>query len=596
MNRLNRLKCEPIINLSKSDMLEFIQLLKQRYLSVLSQLNDESNNLKYQQRIDDLILAEAFLRKGQMLTNTPDYPCQIAVIGPTQAGKSSLVNALLNSSMATVSPLAGYTIHAQGFCNGVSLSACSGLQWYFGRFQQMQQGQLQKDRLDCYSLIENTAKSSFLPNSVLWDTPDFDSIDSANYREGVIRTVALADMVILVVSKEKYADQSVWDIMADIEVLQQPTIICLNKLSEGQEDLLIHSLQEKWRQVRKDEFPEVVPLYYQKLAGKPEWPDERLLHKLAKQVNRKRHVRLEQELLQKHWQTWMEPVLAEHSLLQDWQNLVDKVIKQGLDSYQRDYLNHPHHYETFQHALAELLNLLEIPGLAGILANTRRLLTWPVRKMMSIGKKRLHIAESSQELTLLNQIAEHVLIQIADKLLNQAELNRQSQWWKEFSILLRTQKHKILQDYAIAAQQYHLSFQDEVERTANRLFQKLEEQPTLLNSLRATRATADAAIIAIALHTGGIGMQDLVIAPAMLTVTSLLTESVLGSYMSRVEAELKQRQFAAVKQALFDDNIKVKLLELSGQLSSVSYFNISPAQLQQAESQLKEMRHGLRLL
>lgn len=577
-------------------MLEFIQLLKQRYESVLSQLSDESNKSHYQQRIDGLILAEAFLRKGQMLTTTPDHPLQIAVVGPTQAGKSSLVNALLNSSVASVSPLAGYTMHPQGFCDGVTVSACSGLQWYFGRFQQLLQSQLTKDRHDCYSLTQNTTDSTFLPDAVLWDTPDFDSIDSASYREGVIRTVALADVVILVVSKEKYADQSVWDIMADIEVMQQPTIICLNKLSEGSESLLINSLKDKWQQVRKDEFPEVVPLYYQKQTGKPEWPDARQLQRLAGQVNRKKQPRLEQELLQKHWQPWLEPVLAEHSSLKDWHGLVDQVIQQGLDSYQRDYLNHPHHYETFQLALAELLNLLEIPGLAGILANTRRILTWPIRKMMSVGRKRLHIADSSQEVTLLNQIAEHVLIQMADKLLNQAEQNRQSQWWKEFSSLLRTQRADILQDFSAAAQRYHLAFQEEVENTANQLFHKLQEQPVILNSLRATRVTADAAVIALALHTGGIGMHDLIIAPAMLTVTSLLAESAIGSYMSRVESELKQRQLTAVKQVLFTGSMKLKLLELSGQLSSVTYFNISPEQLQQAELQLIEKRHGLRLL
>ena len=577
-------------------MLEFIQLLKQRYQSVLSQLNDESNNLRFQQRIDDLILAEAFLRKGQMLNKAPDYPLQVAVVGPTQAGKSSLVNVLLNSSVAGVSPLAGYTMHPQGFCDGVPLSACNGLQWYFGRFQQMPQSQLPKDRHDCYSLTENTTNSSYLPDCVLWDTPDFDSIDSANYREGVIRTVALADMIILVVSKEKYADQSVWDIMADIEALQQPTLICLNKLSEGSEALLVNSLKAKWQQVRKDEFPHVVPLYYQKQTGQPEWPDTNRLLQLVKQVNRKKQSRLEQELLQIHWQPWLEPVLAEHSSLKDWHGLVDQVIEQGLDSYQRDYLNHPHHYETFQLALAELLNLLEIPGLAGLLANTRRVLTWPIRKMMSIGRKRLHITDSSQEITLLNQIAEHVLIQLADKLLNQAEQNRQSQWWKEFSSLLRTQRATILKDFANAAQRYHVSFQEEVESTANHLYHKLQEQPTVLNSLRATRVTADAAVIAIALHTGGIGMHDLVIAPAMLTVTSLLAESALGSYMRRVESELKQRQLAAVKQSLFNESIKEKLLELSGQLSSVTHFNISPEQLQQAELQLKEKRHGLRLL
>jgi GTPase SAR1 family protein len=577
-------------------MLEFIQLLKQRYQSVLSQLSDESNKSNYQQRIDDLILAEAFLRKGQMLNATPDHPLQIVVVGPTQAGKSSLVNVLLNSSVAGVSPLAGYTMHPQGFCDGVTLSACSGLQWYFGRFQQLQQSQLSKDRHDCYSLTQNPADSTFLPSCILWDTPDFDSIDSINYREGVIRTVALADVVILVVSKEKYADQSVWDIMADIEIMQQPTIICLNKLSEGSETLLFNSLKEKWQQVRKDEFPEVVPLYYQKQTGMPEWLDAQQLQRLARQVNRKKQPRLEQDLLQQHWQQWLEPVLAEHSSLKDWQALVDQVIQQGLDSYQRDYLNHPHHYETFQLALAELLNLLEIPGLAGILANTRRMLTWPIRKMMSVGRKRLHIADSSQEVTLLNQIAEHVLIQIADKLLNQAEQNRQSQWWKEFSSLLRTQRPAILQDFSAASQRYHLAFQEEVENTANQLYHKLQEQPFILNSLRATRVTADAAVIALALHTGGIGMHDLIIAPAMLTVTSYLAESAIGSYMSRVETELKQRQLTAVKQALFTGSMKLKLLELSGQLSSVTYFNISPEQLQQAESQLIEKRHGLRLL
>ncbi len=577
-------------------MLEFIQLLKQRYQSVLGQLNDESNKSRYQQRIDDLILAEAFLRKGQMLGNMTAYPLQIAVVGPTQAGKSSLVNVLLNSPVASVSPLAGYTMHPQGFCNGITLSDCSGLQWYFGRFQQLPQNQLPKDRHDCYSLTQSSNNSPYLPDCVMWDTPDFDSIDSANYREGVTRTVALADVVILVVSKEKYADQSVWDVMADIEVLQQPTLICLNKLSEGSENLLVNSLKDKWRQVRKDEFPDVIPLYYQKQSSQPEWPETRQLQKLITQVNRKKQPRLEQELLQKHWQQWLEPVLAEHSLLRDWQGLVDQAIKQGLEVYQRDYLNHPHHYETFQHALAELLNLLEIPGIAGLLANTRRLLTWPIRKMMSIGKKRLHITDTSQEIILLNQIAEHVLIQMADKLLNQAEQNRQSQWWKEFSSLLRTQRANILNDFNRAAQQYHLAFQEEVENAANRLYRKLEEQPALLNSLRATRVTADATVIALALHTGGIGMHDLVIAPAMLTVTSLLTESAIGSYINRIEADLKQRQLAAVKQSLFIESLKRKLLELAGQLSSVSYFNISPEQLQQAEIQLKEKRHGLRLL
>jgi GTPase SAR1 family protein len=579
-------------------MLEFIQLLKQRYQAVLSQPGNESAKTSYQQRIDQLILAEAFMRKGQLIASTLEYPLQITVIGPTQAGKSSLVNLLLNSNVAGVSPLAGYTVHPEGFCNDISPKDCSDLQRYFGRFQQLQQAHARTDRYDCYLLTENTTVSKYLPPSVLWDTPDFDSIDAANYREGLIRTIALADMIILAVSKEKYADQSVWDIMAVLEDLHQPTVICLNKLVEGSESLLIHSLKEKWRHARNDEFPEVVPLYYQKQTGMPVWPESRqnLLIQMASKINHKKQARYEQELLQKNWQYWVEPVVAEHQALKDWQELIDQLIKQALESYQRDYLNHPHHYETFKYALAQLLNLLEIPGLAGVLSGTRRVLTWPIRQIMKLGRKRQHIADSSHEVALLKQIAEHMLIQMADRLLDRAEQNRQNPWWKEASSLLRSQRSDILQDFSEAARRYHIAFQQDVENTAQQLYHKLQEKPVLLNSLRATRVTTDAAAIALALNTGGIGMHDLIIAPAMLTVTSLLAESAIGSYVHRAEAELKQHQLNTVKQSLFIDGMGRKLSALPKQLTHLTQFNIAPEQLQAAEHQLKEKRHGLRLL
>jgi len=579
-------------------MLEFIQLLKQRYQAVLAELGNEAAKISYQQRIDQLILAEAFIRKGQLIEALPDPVLQMAVVGPTQAGKSSLVNVLLNSNVAGVSPLAGYTIHPQGFCNGISVADCSGLQRYFGRFQQLQQTQLSKDRFDCFSLTENTTDSKLLPHGILWDTPDFDSIDSATYREGVIRAVALADMIILVVSKEKYADQSVWDIMSALEELRQPTIICLNKLVEGSESVIINSLKEKWRQARTDEFPEVVSLYYQKQGGLPVWPEskQQLLKQSAGKVRLDRHARFEQELLKRNWQTWLEPVFAEHQALNDWYELVDLVIKQAMDSYQRDYLNHPHHYETFQLAMAELLNLLEVPGLARVLAGTRKVLTWPVRQLMKLGRKSLHIADSSYEIALLNQIAEHTLIQLADKLLDRAEQGHQGQWWRQLNSVLRSQRQDALQNFALAAKSYHLSFQQDVESAAHQLYYKLQDQPMVLNSLRATRATADATLIAISFYLGGIGVDDLVIAPAMLTVTSLLAESAVGGYMHKVEAELKQNQFNTVKQALFIDSLRNKLLQLPEQLSMTTYFNISPEQLRAAELQLTEKRHGLRLL
>lgn len=579
-------------------MLEFIQLLKQRYQSVLAGLQSSEAKALYQQRIEQLLLAEAFVRKGLLIENSPQHPLQITIVGPTQAGKSSLVNVLLDTSVAGVSPLAGYTVHPQGFCHGVNLADLTGLQHYFGRFQQLQPSQLSPSRHDCYSVTELVSHSGNMPHGVIWDTPDFDSIDSSTYREGVIRAIALADIIILVVSKEKYADQSVWDMMKLLEGLHQPTIICLNKLGEGSEEVLIHSLKEKWQMVRHDAFPEVVPLYYAKQTGLPFWPEERqmLLSQVAERVNPKKHNRLQQDLLQKYWNEWLEPVMAEHQTLDTWQALCEAATQDALNAYERDYLNHPHHYETFQQALAELLTLLEIPGLAGLLTNLRKVLTWPVKQIMKLGRKRQHIADSSQEIVLLNQIAEHMLIQLADRLMDKTEQDPQSAWWKECGTLLRKQRQELLRDFSVAAKDYHLSFQLNVEDTAQALYHKLQEQPVVLNSLRATRVTADAAVIAITLHTGGIGVHDLVIAPAMLSITALLTESAIGGYMRKVEAQLKQQQLAAVRQALFTGCMAKTLLALPDQLSGNTYFSISKKQLHEAESQLTQMRHGLRLL
>lgn len=580
-------------------MLEFIQLLKQRYQTVLATL-DSKNPLyfDYQQRVEQLLYGEAFIRKGQLIESLPQFPLQIAVIGPTQAGKSSVVNQLLNTDQAGVSPLAGYTVHPHGFCHVVTPSDCSGLQQYFGRFQCLPEAALNRHRYDCYSLNTASTRSNLLPDCVIWDTPDFDSIDAADYREGVIRTIALADIIVLVVSKEKYADQAVWDVMQTIAPFKQPTLICLNKLSPDSEALLVQSLQQKWQQHCHDPLPQIVPLAFQKQSAAPIWPTNanQALIKLVKQVDSKKQPQNQQQLLKHYWSLWLEPVFAEHHAEQVWQTMVDQCLKQAVKQYQRDYLDHPHHYETFQNALLNLLKLLEIPGFANIISKTRRVMTWPVRKLVALGKDKYQINQS-QELTVLFQIGEHLMIQLADQLLEKAETEAvPASWWKETAISLRTKKPLLLQNYQQAVASYHDNFQQDVDAAAHRLYYKLQQQPATLNSLRATRVTTDLAAMLLAIQTGGIGVHDLVLTPMMLTITSLLAESAMGSYMQRVEAELKQHQLNTVKANLFEAYLRDRLYQLPQQSQAPQRFNISQQQCQTAEHQLKEKKHGLRLL
>ncbi|KAF3978294.1 MAG: GTP-binding protein [Methylococcales symbiont of Iophon sp. n. MRB-2018] len=579
-------------------MLEFIQLLNQRYQALRTSLNNNDPRcLIFQQRIEQLFLMEAFIRKGILIDSDSKTPLQIAILGPTQTGKSTISNLILNSHNAGVSPLAGYTAHPQGFCYQTTLSQRQGLQSFYGRFQQVLQSELNKQRYDCYSLTESNEKTNLLPDCVFWDTPDFDSIDSADYREGVIRTIALADIVVLVVSKEKYADQSVWEMMSTIESFHQPSIICVNKLIAGNEEIIIRSLKDKWLQARTDELPPVIPLYYQKQTAMPVWPasENKLFFQLQKKVSLKKHFAYEQEILNKYWNSWLDPIIIEHEMVKTWHALVDKNIEQIIQEYQRDFLDHPHYYNTFQNALIELLNLLEIPGISRVITKTRRVLTWPIRKIFGIGRKPK--SALSQEEAILAQLGEHLLIQLADQLLEKIDTDgKQNKWWNDCYCRVRQQRNAILEDYQQSINQYCTTFQQDVDATANKLYHKLAEHPIILNSLRATRASTDAAAMALMIATGGIGVHDLVITPAMLSITSMLTESAIGSHLKGVKNELKQHQMEVVKKDLFIACLKHSLSLIPVQLSETSGFNISIEQVQQAESQRKEKKHGIRLL
>jgi hypothetical protein len=239
--------------------------------------------------------------------------------------------------------------------------------------------------------------------------------------------------------------------------------------------------------------------------------------------------------------------------------------------------------------------LQEIPGIAGALTKTRRLLTWPARKIMSIGKK--IISPESQEEGVLNQIGEHLLISFTDQLLEKIDSDsQQSRWWKDSYSMVRQQRKEILSEYEIAVDEYCVSFKQEVDEAASRLYNKLSEQPFLLNTLRATRVTTDIAAMVLILETGGIGVHDLVITPAMLAVTSLLAESAIGSYISKVEVELKQKQLETVKETLFIAHLQQSLYALPDRLPANNRFNISQQQLKEAEQQRNEKKNGIRIL
>ena len=154
------------------------------------------------------------------------------------------------------------------------------------------------------------------------------------------------------------------------------------------------------------------------------------------------------------------------------------------------------------------------------------------------------------------------MIQLADKLLEKTETEAvNGGWWRDTAVVLRQHRSGV-QTYRQAVMDYHNGFKQDVDAAAHRLYYKLQEQPLVLNSLRATRISTDAGAMLLAIQAGGIGVHDLVITPMMLSITSLLTESAIGGYMHRVEAELKQHQLHTVKTVLFESCLRERLYSL----------------------------------
>ena len=350
-------------------MLDFIRLLRTRYQFVLNHIVEFSAyRIGYENSVRGLIFAEACLKKIELIRCNPNYPIQVVVLGPTQAGKSTLVNLITGQELAGVSPLAGFTVQPYGICYSVEYAEMRDLGDYFSPLQSHSSNAAGLDRDKSFAL-DQAQKTNHNPliSCVVWDTPDFDSVDAEGYINGVLRSAALADAIVLVVSKDKYADQSVWDMVALLEPIANPMVVCINKAPENSGPVLIESFLEKWKNLRNDPAPLIHTLSYRDSDDLSENPDRellplvRLINKVTTQINRKQYPTRVRQMLRDQWIGWVEPVKCEHNDLDEWREAIDEAIANALVMYKRDYLDHPRQNETFHRALIELLSLLEIP-------------------------------------------------------------------------------------------------------------------------------------------------------------------------------------------------------------------------------------------
>ena len=153
-----------------------------------------------------------------------------------------------------------------------------------------------------------------------------------------------------------------------------------------------------------------------------------------------------------------------------------------------------------------------------------------------------------------------------------------SEWWLAVNRQLRQEQSNISSRFQQEVEAYQQDFQSEIDLAARALYKQLAQQPAMLNSLRAARVTTDAAAIVLAVKSGGLAASDLLIAPAMLSVTSMLAEGAIGTYMETVKKQLQLKQLEQV-QALVEQELNVNLKQLPEKMNGDQFFSMTPEEL-----------------
>ena len=574
----------------------FISKLKDRHSHVLqSSTNKGTADLS----IQPLAYANALLRHSLLRPQLQSLPLQVAVIGPTQSGKSTTVNILAGTQAAVANPLAGFTRHAQGFTTEqVTEPLNSAIDQLFPEWRCLPLKQLSNHQLDSYSLvqIETTAVFSGKP-CIIWDTPDFDSVSSREYRTSAPQLCAIADLIILVVSKEKYADQSVWQTLDLIAPINRPLVICINKTSEDAADILASSVRKRLEKAQIN-YEAIVTLPYIET-------DKLLLSDASQNFRQQAHDALPntpqisspsllKNSLQRDWESWLTPIRQEVDAKKSWQDEIKLATNDTLEIYNRDYLQNPHYSETLQKAIVQLLALLELPGIANTLTTARQIVTWPGRKLVSLWQEQRQSKSTDNtldnETTVINEAILHTLRALQNNLMEHIHgTDQNAQWHRALAQQLQQEKSTIIHAAGNAIKNHQTAFEPEIDAAAEKLYLYLQDHPVALNSLRATRITTDAAAVVFAVKSGGINAYDLAVAPAVLSFTSFLTESAVGSYMQTVEKELKQKQLASLEHHIIEQLLKPKLIELTTRMPSDGLYQFSAEELEKAEQAMEQL-------
>ena len=517
------------------------------------------------QAAGQLRMAAALVRNciGPQLDGQPPVPLHIVVVGGAGAGKSTVANLLSGAPAAEANPQAGFTRHPIAYTNTNGPLNWAGYLGFLGPLQRLSQpgpSSLDEDVYQVRRVPPDPASYDLLKDFVVWDCPDMTTWAATGYITRLLEASALADVIVYAASDERYNDEVPTQFLRLLLTTGKPVVVCLLKMREEDAPAFVEHFK---REVVSTLPPGVVstiaiPFLTPEQLADPARKAVKYRIPLINQVavlgsaakaTRQRTAYGAMYYLRRQQDEMLAATRRDVLAMQSWQAAVQAGRQEFDQRYFREYLT-TEKFRGFDEALVRLIELLDLPGVGKILSGALYVMRTPYRLIRGWISKAVTRPESVGRPE--QPVLEEALTGWIDMLRKEAA--RQSpthplwahvaQGFQSGGLAEATRER-----FQLVYRNFQVSLADEVERTARSIYEQLERNPVVLNSLRGGKFALDVAAIAGTIAAGPT-LWDFVLVPLVTSLTHQLVE-LLGYQVVESQREAtRQRQQALMVQHL----------------------------------------------